>query len=164
MGGCKRTGSWLGCGLLTLLLIGAAGCGGSTTPHSSVPSTTSANTVDAPTQVSFGTGSVAGPDPSTTVPTERGNPIPTGFAAGQNILITAHGFEPQTLEANVSSPVVWTNLSGEAVRIIFEHFAVDSGTIPAGGTFTWSTVNAVALSYESTTGWYGKLLMNPASS
>jgi hypothetical protein len=158
----RRIGGWVACGLLAVMLIGAGGCGGSTTTHRPVSSTTSVNdTVNAPMKVNLGTGSVAGPEPTTSVPTERGNPIPAGFSTGQDIIITSHGFEPRTLEANVSSPVVWTNLSGGAVRIQFIDFPVDSGTIPAGGTFTWSTANALALSYQSTTGWYGKLLMNP---
>jgi hypothetical protein len=64
-----------------------------------------------------------------------------------NIIITANGCMPQTLEANVSYPVVWTNLSGKPQRVVFQHFAVDSGTIPPGGTFTWSSGNALTLGY-----------------
>jgi hypothetical protein len=119
--------------------------------------------VDAPLRVNFGSGSVGPPDPTTTVPTERGNPIPAGFAAGQNIIITAHGFYPQTLEANISAPVVWTNLSGHPVRIIFDNFAVDSGKIPAGGTFSWTAANVVALEYRSSSGFSGTLDMNPVN-
>jgi hypothetical protein len=104
---------------------------------------------------------VAPADPTTTVPVEvNGGPVQPEFAAGQNILITSTGFHPQTLEANVTSPVVWTNRTDHPQRIIFEHFPIDSGTIPPGGTFTWTTADAVALGYRSTSGWQGKLLMN----
>jgi hypothetical protein len=66
------------------------------------------------------------------------------------------------LEANISGPVVWTNLSGQPERIVFEHFAVDSGTIPPGGTFSWSTTNAVTLAYTLLpSGWIGKFAINP---
>jgi hypothetical protein len=55
---------------------------------------------------------------------------------------------PQTLEANVSFPIVWTNLSGKPQRLVFLTIPLDSGTIPPGGTFTWSTNDALTLSYK----------------
>jgi hypothetical protein len=150
------------------LIVGLAACGGSpSSKQGSVSSTSTAGSGanasgGAPLNVTYGTGSVGPSDPSTTLPNERGRPIPPQFGAGQNILITSKGFEPQTLEANVSAPVVWTNLSGRPQRIIFVNFPVDSGTIPPGGTFTWSTNDAVALTYVSSpAGLSGKLLMNP---
>jgi hypothetical protein len=147
-----------------LMIIGTSACGsaGSQPPVSS-SATSTFSALRAPTRVSFGSGSVGAPDPTTTVPTERGNPIPTGFAAGQNIIITRKGFSPETLEASVSSPIVWTNLSGSPQRIKFVNFPVDSGTIPAGGTFTWSTVNVVALEYQSSSGFRGVLDLNAAT-
>ncbi len=118
---------------------------------------------DAPMKVQFGTGSIGQPDPTTTLPNERGNPIPPILAPGQNIIISSAGCEPQTLEASVTAPVVWTNLSGHAQRVIFTNFPVDSGTIPAGGTFTWSTNDAVAMAYKlQPSGKVCKLLMNAA--
>jgi hypothetical protein len=71
---------------------------------------------------------------------------------------------PQTLEANVTSPVVWTNLSGKPQRLIFLTIPVDSGTIPPGGTFTWSTKDAVVASYKLLpSGQPCKVAMNPAN-
>ena len=90
-------------------------------------------------KVTFGTGSIGQPDPTTTVPNERGNTITPVLAPGQNIIIASSGCKPQTLEASVTAPVVWTNLSGKPQRVIFVGFPIDSGTIPVGGTFTWST-------------------------
>jgi hypothetical protein len=151
-----------------LLVLGLAACGASpqdkaksATPSSSPSSTSTTLSVDAPTRVSFGSGSVGAPDTTTTVPTDIGGPtIPPGFAAGQNVIIKSSGFWPETLEANVSAPVVWTNLSGRPQRIIFVNFPIDSGTIPVGGTFTWSTRSALDMEYRSTTGFVGTLQMN----
>ena len=125
----------------------------------------SESAVNAPMKVRFGTGSVGQSDPTTTVPNERGTVIPPVLAPGQNIIISGSGCKPQTLEASVSAPVVWTNLSGKPQRVIFENFPVDSGTIPVGGTFTWSTQNAVAMAYKlEPSGKVCKLLMNAAQS
>jgi hypothetical protein len=118
---------------------------------------------NAPTRISFGTGSVAPAVPTTTLPTNLGNPNPA-LAAGQNVLINSSGCQPQTLEANVSSPVVWTNLSGKPQRVIFVNFPVDSGTIPPGGTFTWSTKDAVTMGYHlEPSGRVCHLAMNPVN-
>jgi hypothetical protein len=153
-----------------LMVVVLAACGSSpdhpaaagTTSTTGTKASTTKPTVDAAPTISFGTGSVGPADPTTTVPNERGRAIPPDFGAGQDIIIGKTGFQPETLEANVSAPVVWTNLSGRPQRIIFVNFAVDSGTIPPGGTFTWSTTNAVDISYLSgTTGWHATLQMNP---
>lgn len=155
--------------LLAALCLAAAGCGGSahaagSSSRSSGSSATHLSATGAPTRVRFGSGSVGAPDPTTTVPTEvNGAPVPPTLGAGQNVIITAHGFEPQTLEANVTAPVVWTNESGAPQRIVFVGVPVDSGTIPPGGTFTWSTKDALTLAYHSTEGWVGKLAMNQAN-
>lgn len=151
-------GRILGAGA-ALALAGAA-CSSGPGPRV-VRSTTTTLSTTAPLSVSFGQGAIGPADPSTTIPTEGGRPVPAVFGAGQNILITPHGFAPQTLEANVSAPVVWTNLSGKPQRVVFVGFGVDSGTIPPGGTFTWSTKNAVELEYHSASGWLGRLQMNP---
>ncbi len=120
--------------------------------------------VNAPLNVKLGTGVVSGPNPTTTVPVEiNGSPVAPGLDAGQNVIITPKGFAPEALEANVDFPVVFTNLSGKKQRVIFEHEPVDSGTIPPGGTFTWTDKFAIALAYDNTTGWRGKLLMNPSN-
>jgi hypothetical protein len=150
------------------MAAGFAGCGSpGKTPHADAPTTTQptkvTTTTVTPTRVQFGSGSVAGPVPTTTLPQDNGLPIPPDFAAGQNILITPDGFEPKVLEANVSAPVVWTNLSGKPQTIVFVDFPVESGTIPPGGTFTWSTQDAIAFTYLSGTGLSGKLGMNPVN-
>jgi len=149
--------------------LALAACSSSPTTRSGNGPTTSSSgqisAVDKPTKVHFGTGSIAQADPTTTVPNERGNTITPILAPGQNIIISSTGCKPQTLEASVTAPVVWTNLSGKPQRVIFENFPVDSGTIPVGGTFTWSTPDAVAMAYKlEPSGKICKLLMNAAQS
>jgi len=145
---------------------GFAACGGptsATTGGGAHGSTTTkpGSALDAPMRVQFGTGSIGAPDPTTTLPNEGGRTIPPELTAGQNLIITPQGCIPQTLEANVDAPVVWTNLSGHPQRIVFKAFPVDSGTIPPGGTFSWSTRSAVALAYTLLpSGWVGKIDMN----
>jgi hypothetical protein len=124
-------------------------------PSTSVPAT------NAPMRVGLGTGSIGPANPTTTLPNERGQTIRPLFGVGQNVIISAQGCLPQDLEANVSAPVVWTNLSGKPQRIVFKNFPVDSGTIPAGGTFSWSTTNAIAFAYTlEPSGTACKLAMN----
>jgi hypothetical protein len=148
--------------------LGLAAC--SSSPSTTATGQTSTTSVhesasNAPMKVQFGTGSIGQPDPTTTLPNERGNVIPSILAPGQNIIIASSGCKPQTLEASVTGPVVWTNLSGKPQRVIFTNFPVDSGTIPVGGTFTWSTRDAVALAYKlQPSGKICKLLMNAAQS
>jgi hypothetical protein len=161
-----------GAALLSLgaLALSLAACSSSpsvpagTKAHSSTPPA-GISAVDKPMKVTFGTGSIGQPDPTTTVPNERGNTITPILAPGQNIIIASSGCKPQTLEASVTAPVVWTNLSGKPQRVIFVGFPIDSGTIPAGGTFTWSTRDAVAMAYKlEPSGKVCKLLMNAAQS
>jgi len=136
---------------------------GAASSGSSTSSKTSA--VDQPTKISFGTGSIGQADPTTTLPNEDGNAIEPVLAPGQNIIIAKTGCTPQTLEANVSAPVVWTNLSGTPQRVVFIDFPVDSGTIPVGGTFSWSTNDAVAMEYKlKPSGKMCKLQMNAVQS
>lgn len=132
---------------------------------SEVHSKAEISAVDKPMKVQFGTGSIEQSDPTTTVPNERGNAIPPILAPGQNVIISSAGCMPQTLEASVTAPVVWTNLTKKPQRVIFVDFPIDSGTIPAGGTFTWSTQDAVAMAYKlEPSGKICKLLMNAAQS
>jgi hypothetical protein len=153
--------------------LGLAACGSGGNPPSSsdasrttttASSRSSASAVDKPTRVGLGSGSIGQADPTTTVPQDFGRAIPPEFAAGSNAIITSAGCMPQTLEANVTSPVVWTNLSGKPQRLIFLTVPVDSGTIPPGGTFTWSTKDAVVASYKLLpSGQPCKVAMNPAN-
>jgi hypothetical protein len=152
--------------LLSGVALAFAACSSTpSAPAADQGHTSGISAVGKPMKVQFGTGSIAQADPTTTLPNERGNAIPSILAPGQNIIISSSGCKPQTLEASVTAPVVWTNLTGKPQRVIFENFPVDSGTIPAGGTFTWSTQDAVAMAYKlEPSGKICKLLMNAAQS
>lgn len=162
--GVNRGAAFLVLGAVALSLAACSSSPSATADHSSRPPA-GISAVDKPMKVTFGTGSIGQPDPTTTVPNERGNTITPVLAPGQNIIIASSGCKPQTLEASVTAPVVWTNLSGKPQRVIFVGFPIDSGTIPAGGTFTWSTRDAVAMAYKlEPSGKVCKLLMNAAQS
>ena len=111
----------------------------------------------------YGSGTVGPSDPTTTLPSEDGRPIQPVVSPGQNIVILKQGCFPQELQASVTAPIVWYNLSKEPQRVVFEHFPVDSGTIPPGGTFTWTPGGAVILNYElEPSGKVCKLAVNQA--
>jgi hypothetical protein len=160
-----------------LFLFGVAACGGPTSASSSRQTTTSTTKVNtgahprgisashAPTSVNFGTGSIGAADPTTTVPNEDGQAISSGYGPGQNIVIKNGRVYPQTLEASESAPIVWYNLTGSPQRIIFDdykYYPIDSGTIPPGGTFSWTAPVAVPLNYTlEPSGFEGKVVVNP---
>jgi hypothetical protein len=162
---CRRTSSFLAlCGAALVL----ASCSGSPSlsgqHHTSSTTRGTAGTtvpaVNAPMRVKIGTGAIGPANPTTTLPNEGGHAIAPVIAAGQNIIIGPTGCVPQELEASVTAPVVWYNLSGKPARVIFGN-SVDSGTIPVGGTFTWTEEFAVALAYRlAPSGKICKLTMN----
>ena len=104
----RCSSSWLSrpspCASLPAVSSPNATAGGS--GHSS---TTSAgvSAVDKPMKVTFGTGSIGQPDPTTTVPNERGNTIPPVLAPGQNIIII-----PQAASRRRSKPASPRRLYG----------------------------------------------------
>ncbi len=160
--------------------IGVAACGSSPdapsasqTTHGSTTAATAAaggsgsraseSATNAPTKVEYGSGTVGPSDPTTTLPSEDGRPIQPVLSPGQNIVILQQGCFPQELQASVTAPVVWYNLSKEPQRVVFEHFPVDSGTIPPGGTFTWNPGGAVIMNYKlEPSGKVCKLAVNQA--
>jgi hypothetical protein len=162
----KPTGRW---GVVVLCVASAgslAACGGSagsTGQSTTTSGVTAKSALHASPRIDYGSGSVGPQNPTTTVPQNGNRPIPPIFGAGQNVIISKQGCYPQTIEASVTAPVVWTNFSGEPQRIIFDHFPVDSGTIPVGGTFTWSTNQAIVFNYElEPSGKICKVAMNAA--
>jgi plastocyanin len=78
--------------------------------------------------------------------TER--PIDPNFDYGDTILITATGFQPRFLLTNPKTTVTWENRTDHALRVVFDHQAVDSGTIPAGGTWTWTSLTPISVTYH----------------
>jgi hypothetical protein len=165
--------------VLGLVVLGLAACGGTTNATANSQTTTStakAGIVDAhpkglsanaPMKVTYGTGSIGASDPTTTLPNEAGQTIQPGLNPGQNIIIKGGRALPQTLEASYGTPVVWYNLSSSPQRIIFndyKFYPVDSGTIPPGGTFTWTAPSGGPVAYTlEPSGFIGKVFLNPNS-
>jgi hypothetical protein len=98
---------------------------------------------------------------SVTVPTDSGKPISVEVDDGQQILITVDGFLPKRLYSANSEDLVWTNLTNQPQRVIFDHFDVKSPLIPPGGTFSWSTPASESISYHSASGMHGVVTINP---
>lgn len=167
--------------LLLALGVGLAACGGTTNATSDQQSTTSTtkadivgaqpkglSAVNAPMRVTYGSGVIGAADPTTTIPKEGGyQTIQPGLSPGQEIIIKGGRVLPQDLQANISEPVVWYNLSGSPQRIVFDDYKfypVDSGTIPPGATFTWTPPAGGPVSYTlEPSGFVAKVFLNPNS-
>jgi hypothetical protein len=158
----------------TLVVLGfiITGCGGTTAPAKSDTATTSTPTTAVggflTPEIQFGTGAEGAPDPTTTVPVERGTrPISPSNDAGQEVIIAKGGFLiPEWLVADFALPITWTNLSGVPQQIIFDDAPVHSAVLPPGGTFTWTSPGyAISLTYHTANGHHARLtLQNPNSS
>jgi plastocyanin len=85
------------------------------------------------------------PAPSTTAgPSASG-----GFNSyGNMIAMTDTGFQPQALLANPGVTITWVNHTQHDWTVIFDHQAVRSKTIPAGGTFTWMSPTPISVTYH----------------
>jgi hypothetical protein len=167
--------------LLLALGLGLAACGGTTNAASDQQSTTSTtkadivgaqpkglSAVNAPMRVTYGTGVIGAADPTTTIPKEGGyQTIQPGLSPGQDIIIEGGRVLPQDLQASISEPVVWYNLSGSPQRIVFndyKFYPVDSGTIPPGATFTWTPPAGGPVSYTlEPSGFVAKVFLNSNS-
>jgi hypothetical protein len=114
----------------------------------------------------FGTSQMGASDPSTSVPTERGNrSIDPSNDAGQEVIIAKGGYLlPEWLVAEVTLPITWTNLSGTPQQIIFDDAPEHSAVIPPGGTYTWKSPGfAIDLTYHTANGHHARLtLQNPS--
>jgi hypothetical protein len=91
------------------------------------------------------------------VPTEGGYPITDATGYGTQIILTASGFEPQTLAAPLGKTITWTNLTDQVQRISFEYSSVHSGPIPPGGTFHWKSDSLISIRYTSAAGASGNV-------
>jgi hypothetical protein len=170
----KRIGSLL---LLCAGAIGLAACSGGSGGATSGQGTTTSvvhntlvtppkgeSAVKVPSHITYGTGSIGAADPTTTLPSELGQAIQPGLNPGQNIIIKGGRVLPQTLESAPQVAIVWYNLSGKPQRIVFDGAKplVDSGTIPPGGTFTWTPPAGGPINYTlEPSGFSAKVFVNP---
>lgn len=93
------------------------------------------------------------------VPTEHGNPITQATGTGDQVIITAAGFEPQVLAAVPNKPITWTNLTDQVQQVNFEYSSVRSGDIAPGKTFSWTPTGLISIRYTSPSGFAGNLLV-----
>jgi hypothetical protein len=169
VGGRRPRGGARLVGALTGLAAMAAAC---SSPASSAPPATAGRTTSSTRATGQGItaptvdpGHVVAPvvGSSTTVPREvPARPINPVVDAGQEIVITPHGFEPAQLYATDTEPVVWTNLSGAPQKITFLALPVRSGVIPVGGQFVWDADGAgLTVAYSSASGFRAVLRLQP---
>jgi hypothetical protein len=70
---------------------------------------------------------------------------------GHCILITSHGFDPNTLVAPMGIDITWKNLSTRPVSVVFTNYykPLNSGPIPPGGTWKFHAGELVSIVYHS---------------
>ncbi|MGC9961453.1 MAG: hypothetical protein ABSE47_06070 [Acidimicrobiales bacterium] len=95
------------------------------------------------------------------VPTEDHHEPISGYSSfGQNVIITAHGYEPHKLYAANITPIVFTNLTAATQVVYFHHFPNVSKSRPIrpGSSWSFSYPAAIVVAYGNRTGsWLGLL-------
>ena len=86
------------------------------------------------------------------VPTDGGKPINPQVDDGQQIVISASGFLPARLYSNPGQAIVWTNLTDQPQRVMFDAFPVTSPVIAPGSTWSWKTQDSESIAYRSASG------------
>jgi plastocyanin len=131
----------------------------STTTTASSPATSASEPKSENAGVDPGHLVPAGPGP-TTMPTEDPiTPIRSGFDTGQQVAITAHGFEPLQLSATPGEAIVWTNVSGVPQTVVIGEASVRSPTIPPGAQFVWKPNFGGYIGYTSEAGFRATLIV-----
>jgi hypothetical protein len=90
----------------------------------------------------------ASPSVLTGVAREALHPDPN-YDMGLTVDITPAGFHPAWLVAPCCEPVTWRNQTGTAVSVVFDHLLVNSGPIPAGGTWLFKPPHAESIAYHA---------------
>ncbi|HLG61357.1 MAG TPA: cupredoxin family copper-binding protein [Ktedonosporobacter sp.] len=128
------------CLLALCLVILLAACGGT------APST-SASTPTSTTSSTF-------PTVPTSVPTSGPSGAPTSAAtsvprtAPNNIAIVGFAFNPKTLTVKVGTKIIWTNDDPSIHTVTADNGAFGSGSLPPGGTFSFTFTKAGTYSYH----------------
>jgi plastocyanin len=136
--------------------LALAACGGTATPHNQASGGTSPSSTSALSPypgVDPGHVVPAPPGPTTTPTEDARYPIYKGFNTGQQALITAHGFEPEQLNAITGQAVVWTNMSGSPQQVVITQEGVRSPTIPPGAQFVWTWKSGGNINVRSASGF-----------
>ena len=96
-----------------------------------------------------GTAATSSPAPKPGTPAASSGSVDPNFDFGQHVTITAAGFQPLWLVSIVNQPIVWTNTTDTPQSVVFDHLPVRSGTIPPGGTYTWTPDSVASVTYHS---------------
>jgi hypothetical protein len=143
---------WTAALTVLALAFAVAGCSTNTAASPNSSSTTREITTTTvhyvPTYVTVGGRKLV-------IPTENGHePINSYSSFGQNVVITAKGFEPYKLYAASSTSIVFTNLTSTIQEVKFSHFpnVKTSGPILPGRSFSMKYDAAIALVYSNRTG------------
>jgi plastocyanin len=113
---------------LAVAALAVTGCGGSSgTPVSSAPVST----------------------PADAAPAASSGKLDPNFDFGQTVTITRTGFQPAWLVSLIGQPVTWTNDSGAAQSVVFDHLPVRSKVIPPGGTYVYTPQSMASITYHS---------------
>lgn len=146
----STTARWVAACSLTLA-IGLAGCSSNTT---SDPTTSSSPHITT-TTVHYVPRFVRVAGREVLVPTEQGHePINAETSFGQNVIITATGFQPFKLYAAASTPIVFTNLTDSTQVVEFYDFPSlkDSKPIPPGMAWSFEYSGAINIGYGNRAG------------
>ena len=141
---------------LVALSLGLTSCAGGSS--SSSKATTTTTLYVAPPQVTTPTMIINGV--SVKVPVDAaGKPILPARDNGSQIILTKKGILPQDLEACVSVPMTWTNLTAKPVRIWVDQVPppFKQQVIAAGESFTYTPPTGIQASflYHTTLGFDG---------
>lgn len=131
---------------LAVLSIGVAAC--SSPSSTTAKSTTTSTLYVAPPQVTTSTVIINGT--SINVPVDAaGKPILPARDTGSQILLTKKGILPQDLEACVSVPMTWTNLTTTPIRIWTDQMPppFKSQVIASGKSFTYTPPKGIEFSF-----------------
>jgi hypothetical protein len=132
-----------------------AGCSTNTAASTSSTTTTPSTALITTTTVGYVARYVSVGGHRVLLPTEEHHePITAYSGFGQNVVITAKGFEPSKLYASSKAPVVFTNLTDLTQEVVFYHFptVANSGPIPPGESYSLRYAAAIALVYGNRTG------------
>jgi hypothetical protein len=135
----------------------------STTTASSGTSTTTSYPVTGPSLTEIETSkTVTVGGKTVTVPRDTAkHAITPQVGDGQQIIVSVAGFLPARLYSTPSEPIVWTNLTDQPQKVIFDYFSVSSPEIPPGGTWSWTTQDSESIAYRSALGMRAVVTVNP---
>jgi hypothetical protein len=83
--------------------------------------------------------------------------ITNGPGTGNQVIIGPDGPYPTHLFARVKERITFTNLTARTQSVTFVATHTDSGPIPPGGTWAWSSPTAVSVGYDLGSGGHGIL-------